>query len=405
MTDRVSRVATGREGSLYAADVTRAAGAIRPGVEGKRILVIGGAGSIGSATIHALLPWGPASIDVIDHDENGLAELVRDARSRGLVNAATALRCFPLDYGSMLAARLLDSLEAHDVVLHFAALKHVRSEKDATSVLQMIDTNVLKQRRLIGWLADRGPLARYFAVSTDKAADPVSFMGASKRLMEHLLFTPGVARLGNAARTSARFANVAFSAGSLLAGWRARIEKGQPIAVPRDTRRYFVSMSEAAEICLLAAFALRDAHLAVPRMTEDKDLRELTTVAADFLRTEGREPIWCDDESSARSSMAEAAHGTKWPVLRTPRDTAGEKAAEIFAGRGESPGEAGFSALLAIPQGGADPTRLPAVLDQIEAWVGEPSLRVSRDDIAKAIQVVVPEFAHSAATRSLDERM
>lgn len=400
----MASVATGRTTSAFQADVALHRAALRDAFAGRRVLVIGGAGSIGSATIRALLPFRPAAVDVIDQDENGLAGLVRDLRSDDLVARETSLRLMPLDYGAPVAHRFVRDAR-YDAVLHFAALKHVRSEKATASVLQMLDTNVLKQRRLMTWLAEAGAPARYFAVSTDKAANPVNFMGASKRLMEHLLFTPGATPLRAGRCTSARFANVAFSAGSLLASWRDRLERGQPIAVPRDTRRYFVSLGEAAEICLLAAAALPTAHLGVPRLTAAADLRDLVAIAEAVVRAAGHAPAWYDDEDAARHAMAGDRAAGKWPILLTPRDTAGEKAEEEFAGTGETIVDAGMTALAAIPQRGAALPALQAALDQIESWASQSALKVGRHDIAAVIGSAVPEFAHVAGTASLDDRM
>ena len=269
----------------------------------------------------------------------------------------------------------------------------------------MLDTNVLKQARLMSWLAEEGSPSRYFAVSTDKAANPVNFMGASKRLMEQLVFTDAVTPLGSAVRTSARFANVAFSAGSLLASWGERIRKRQPLAVPRDTRRYFVSLAEAAEICLLAAAALPDFHVAVPTMKPGPDLRELSKIAEGFAVASGFRAAWYEDESEARAAVERDAANGAWPILLTARDTDGEKPEEEFVGAGERAADVGLTALRGIPQRGADPGVLRSVLDELSLWLAEPRLRASKDAIGSAIARVVPEFQHAASGRGLDERM
>lgn len=405
MTPEVIALATGHRRSRFAGDVATHAGAMRVAFAEKRVLVVGGAGSIGAATVKALLPFAPAAVHVVDQDENGLAELVRDLRSAGLVSSGLDLRLQPLDYGAGVARRFLAAAGPYDTVLHFAALKHVRSEKDASSVLQMLDTNVLKQARLMSWLADDGIPARYFAVSTDKAADPVNFMGASKRLMEHLVFTDAVAPMGSAVRTSARFANVAFSAGSLLESWDGRLRKRQPMAVPRDTRRYFVSLEEAAEICLLAVAAIPDRHVAVPTMRAERDLRELAPIAEGFLVAAGLRAAWYEDEGSARDAVETDAARGAWPVLLTARDTVGEKAQEEFVGAGETVSEIGLSSLRGIPQRGADPAVLRGVLDELALWVAEPRLRVDKGAIATVLSRVVPEFEPTAGEKSLDDRM
>lgn len=396
-------LATGHRESRWAADVAASRDRLAAAYAGKRVLVIGGTGSIGAATVMALLPFGPASLHVIDQNENGLAELARDMRSRDDVRAAADTRLMPLDYGAAVARRFIDGAGPYDMVLHFAALKHVRSEKEPASILHMLDTNVLKQARLFGWLAAAGAPGRYFAVSTDKAADPVNFMGASKRLMEQLLFT-GHAVAG-ATVTSARFANVAFSAGSLLESWSARIAKRQPLAVPRDTRRYFVSLDEAAAICLLASTVLPDRHLAVPRMTAEADLHELAPIADGFVRAAGFQPSWYDDETAARQALSSDVAKGHWPILRTPRDTDGEKAEETFLGADEQAIDVGLAQLRAVPQQGADAATLAEVLQELQRMVDDPSRPASKASIAACMARVVPEFVHAASGKGLDDRM
>jgi FlaA1/EpsC-like NDP-sugar epimerase len=405
MSMELGPIATGRGTSRFAADVASHSDAMHAAFARRRVLVIGGAGSIGAATVRALLPFDPAAVHVVDHDENGLAELIRDLRSSGRLPDAFDLRLEPLDYGSGVTRRFLADAGPYDAVLHFAALKHVRSEKDPASILQMIDTNVMKQVRLMEWLAEDGHPARYFAVSTDKAANPVNFMGASKRLMEHVVFTDALAPMGAAMRTSARFANVAFSAGSLLAGWGERILKRQPVAVPRDTRRYFVTLAEAAEICLLAAAAVPDRHVAVPAMQPGPDLRELAPIAEGFVTSAGFRAAWYDDEAAARAAVERDAARGAWPVLLTARDTDGEKPEEEFVGAGETPADVGIGSLRGIAQRGVDVSTLREVLDEIALWIAEPRLRADKESIAAVLARVVPEFRPDRRGKSLDGRM
>jgi nucleoside-diphosphate-sugar epimerase len=398
-------IATGRSTSRFAADVAAHTDTLHGAFSAKRVLVIGGAGSIGAATLRALLGFSPAAVHVVDQDENGLAELVRDLRSAGSLSGTPELRLEPLDYGSGVARRFLAAERPYDAVLHFAALKHVRSEKDTASILQMLDTNVLKQVRFMTWLAEQGEPPRYFAVSTDKAANPVNFMGASKRLMEHVLFTDALVPSRGARRTSARFANVAFSAGSLLAGWGERIRKRQPVAVPRDTRRYFVTLDEAAEICLLAAAVIPDRQLAVPATQSGVDLRELAPIAARYVGAAGFRAEWYDDEAAARASVERDAARGAWPVLLTERDTDGEKPEEEFVGAGEVPLDVGIGALRGVVQQGVDVAVLRGVLDELTLWIAEPRLRVDKDAIAAVLARAVPEFQSHRRGKSLDDRM
>ena len=398
-------IATGREDSLFSADISRNSENIKTAFLERRVLVVGGAGSVGSATIRALLRYHPAAVHVIDQNENGLAELVRDLRGSGLVEKQLDLRLMPLDFGAPVSRRFLASTGRYDVVLHFAALKHVRSEKDVAAILQMLDTNVLKQQRLMAWLADGDAPSRYFAVSTDKAANPVSFMGASKRLMERLIFAESLDSLGGAVRTSARFANVAFSAGSLLASFPERMQRRQPVAVPRETRRFFVSAEEAAHICLLACAAVPNGHVAIPRMHADEDLRELIPIAEGFLRTAGFRAIPYDDETSAREAVETDAARGGWPLLLTPRNTDGEKESEVFVGEGERPVEIGMSALLGISQAAADPAALEHVLSELRRLVDDPTISITKPELARLIREVVSEFNPLEAGRRLDDRM
>jgi FlaA1/EpsC-like NDP-sugar epimerase len=404
MTSR-SAIATGRGHSLFAADVAANAKALAEAFTGARILVVGGAGTIGSATLRAVLPYDPAAIHVVDQNENGLAELVRDVRNAGLARSSLDFRLLPLDYGAPVTRRFLSSSGPYDAVLHFAALKHVRSEKDVASILQMVDTNVLKQQRLLEWLAEGSPPSRYFAVSTDKAANPANFMGATKRLMEHLLFTDASNPLKGAVRTSARFANVAFSAGSLLASFSDRIRLRQPIAAPLDTRRFFVSIEEAAEICLLASAAMPSGHLAIPRMRADQDLRELIPIAEAFLREAGLRPIRYENEAQARESVDRDATAGAWPLLCTPRDTDGEKESEEFVGDGEHPKEIGLSAVLGIPQRGVAPSVLESTLGQLRDWTEHPTTSVTKADLVRVFTTLLSEFRPIQRGRTLDERM
>ena len=250
-----------------------------------------------------------------------------------------------------------------------------------------------------------GAPVRYFAVSTDKAADPVNFMGASKRLMEHVVFTKALAPMGTASRTSARFANVAFSAGSLLAGWNERMRKRQPVAVPRDTRRYFVTLGEAAEICLLAVAAIPDLHVAVPTMRPENDLRELAPIAEAFVKAAGFRAAWYDDEDAARDAVERDSAGGAWPLLLTARDTDGEKPEEEFVGAGETAVDTGLAALRGIAQRGCDAALLHGVLDELSLWIAEPRLRADKDAIAAALARAVPEFRPERSGKTLDGRM
>ena len=401
-TAELTSIITGRTNSLFASDLMASCDHIVAKMRDRRILVIGGGGSIGAATVQLVLDYRPSALHVIDQNENSLAELVRELRGRpdGIPNID--FRALPLDYGSPVMARFLAGSPPYDVVMNFAAIKHVRSEKDIYSVLQMFDTNIVQHIRFKRWLAGSQHGSTYFAVSTDKAANPVSLMGASKRLMEDLIFD--VARERYQSTTSARFANVAFSNGSLLQGFGYRLAKRQPLAVPRETRRYFISHQEAAELCLLATCRIPDSHIAIPRTDTKFKLQLLEDIACACLEHWGLLPERYLDEAHARNDVERLAREGRWPLLLTPLDTSGEKPFEEFVGTGESVTDCGLfnvSALRHIPCAMAE----KKLFDQIARWVHEPDLTIAKSEFVKAISDALPNFRHSESEQNLDQRL
>ncbi|HLG83146.1 MAG TPA: polysaccharide biosynthesis protein [Bradyrhizobium sp.] len=396
----LSRLTTGRTTSLFAQDIKAQDAALRSAFAGRRILVTGGAGSIGSATLELLFPYAPAAVHVIDLAENGLVELVRDFRSRPEPLVRGEFRLLPIDYGSAATERLLQSERPYDLVLHFAAHKHVRSEKDVPSVIQMLDTNVVKMHRFTKWLQTYGHGKRYFAVSTDKAANPTSLMGASKRLMEHVLFSIGSS---SSAVTSTRFANVAFSNGSLLQGFLYRLARRQPMAVPREVRRYFVSPREAAEICLLTAGAAAPGHISFPRLDPNEHLRPLVDIATSLLQELGLKASFYEDEEKACAATEVELKRGSYPVLLTPLDTSGEKPYEEFVAADETPVPTNFAALSALRYV-PPPILLEPALAFLDEIVSDASMKLEKSDIARHVASVVPGFRHVETGRSLDDR-
>ncbi len=396
-------LATNRVQSLFAADMAERSPRILEAVQGRRVLVVGGAGSIGSATIRALLPFGPAQLHVVDQDENGLAELVRDLRS-GPEALTADLRTLPLDFGSPAMRRFLDDQSSYHVVLNFAALKHVRSEKDVYSLTQLLDTNVVRQARLLAWLAERGAPTRYFCVSTDKAVNPLSLMGASKRVMEHVMFS-GIRPLPpGSVVSSARFANVAFSSGSLLAGFLNRIARRQPLAVPQGARRYFVSLEEAGQICLIAAATLPDHHIAVPRLDDQQDLRLIEEIAIRVVEKSGWSPFLVDDEDAARAAMRRLNETGCYPVLLTRLDTSGEKRFEEFVAADEYLVDIGLTQLAAVPYRCAGMEGLQELLSAIEG-LASGERRATKAEVVEWMGRFLPTFHHAETGRILDRRM
>ena len=396
----LSRLTTGRTTSLFAEDIKARDADLRSAFTGGRILVTGGAGSIGSATLELIFQYNPAAVHVIDLAENGLVELVRDFRSRPKPLVSGEFRLLPIDYGSAATERLLQSERTYDLVLHFAAHKHVRSEKDVPSVIQMLDTNVVKMHRFTRWLHKYGHGGRYFAVSTDKAANPTSLMGASKRLMEHVLFSIGSK---DSSVTSTRFANVAFSNGSLLQGFLYRLARRQPLAVPREVRRYFVSPREAAEICLLTAGAAASGHITFPHLDPNEHLRPLVDIAASLLREIGLQPSFYEHEAEACAATDTELKRGSYPVLLTPLDTSGEKPYEEFVAADETPAPTQFAALSAVRYVPA-PVPLEPALAFLDEIASSANTKLHKSDIARHVASVVPGFKHVETGRSLDDR-
>lgn len=389
-----------RERSFLADDLAANRDRIAAQLAGRRVLVVGGGGSIGGMTTRLLMEYAPAAVHVIDQNENYLADLVRDIRNNPAATPGIDLRLWPIDFGGSIAERLVRVEAPYDYVLNFAALKHVRSEKDVHSLLQMLDTNIVRQARFKEWIVARGGTSRYFGVSTDKAANPTSLMGATKRLMEDVIF--GSAPSAAVTVTSARFANVAFSNGSLLQAWLRRLELGQPLAAPRETRRYFVTLRESGEICLLASLLGGQGDIIIPRLDPAKQLVRLEEVARTILELHGFTAEPFTDEVEARAAAARLRVAGKWPILLTPLDTSGEKPYEEFVGTGERAHEIGLEGVLAVRH---EVRSVSAVVARLAALIAGTVPITEKRELVAAIAAAVPGFQHVETGRSLDQRM
>jgi FlaA1/EpsC-like NDP-sugar epimerase len=400
--DALSHLATGRTDSFFEADFQEFGLPALKSARGSRLLIVGGAGSIGSAVVSVLARFPFATMDIVDVNENGLADLIRDLRSASTIEAQD-VRTFVFDFGGDLMRRFVAEQKPFDFVLNFAAVKHVRSEKDVFSLIHMLETNVSKHARFKEWLSRRSPATRYFAVSTDKAANPSSAMGASKRLMEQVLFSSLGGRL---ATSSARFANVAFSNGSLLRAFLDRMARQQPLAVPRDTRRYFVSHNEAAQICALAAVAVSPGYTLVPLLDAAAHLKLLSDIAFSVVESFGLQPVTFDDEDAARTAAPQLKSNGKYPVVLTPLDTAGEKPFEEFLGDGESAHPIDLRRLAAIDSATAavDVPALKAFVEFVNS-AANASTVVSKEECIARMNSLLPSFRHAASTSNLDQRM
>lgn len=399
----------GRSESLFTRDLAAAWSELGAMLRGSRVLFIGAAGSIGSNTLRTVANFRPAALHVIDHNENGLAELVRMLRSSQAPLDETDLLTLPFDYGGdPFRLWLRSQSQGYDYILNFAALKHVRSEKDPYSILAMLETNVLKLERLSELMRGSAGLKRLFCVSTDKAANPSSMMGATKRLMEHALFSPRRPWPADTAVTSARFANVALSNGSLLQSWQIRLESRQPMACPEGCRRFFVALPESGHLCTLAGLLGEDRTILIPALHPEEHLVLLQDAAGWFLEAHGFTPYFTRDQDEAMSRVEELAAQGRWPVLLTPLDTAGEKPYEEFTGEGEASAPTRFEALHQVSYlPPLDPDAFPALLERLWAFMGSDGAgTLTLDHIKSEIASVEAGFArsHVASDKSLDHR-
>lgn len=406
-------IAVGRSKSIFIEDIEDCNSELLSRIKGSKILVIGGAGSIGSSTIDVISRFEPKAIHVVDQNENGLAELIRNLRSRSEGLNVEDFRALPINYGGKAFEYYLQQNGPFDYMLNFAALKHVRSEKDHYSTLEMLNTNLMLMSNLIASLDRAGAVKRFFSVSTDKAANPSSMMGASKRLMEHFLFDKSLARPADMITTSARFANVAYSNGSLLQSFHNRFNQKQPLVAPKDCKRYFVSLNESGQICTLAAFIAPQDTIAIPNLAPEKNLILLEDVLFGFLRHKGFEPAIFESESLARESVDYCIAKGQWPVMLTPLDTAGEKPYEEFVAQGETKMDIGLKALSGVsyrPAVNDNVAQAKEMLKEIlsrEIDSDKSRLSIQENELRDLIASVEPAFldTHRASTSSLDQRM
>ncbi len=403
LTDELSSSVTGRSEDLFAADLQSRKQEITDRLRASRVLVIGGAGSIGSSTVDLISQYQPVAVHVVDQDENNLAEVVRNYRNNEQGSSVTEFRTMALDYGSGVMRRFLNETPPYDYVLNFAAVKHVRSEKDVCSLLHMLDTNVVKQARFLDWLSQTHEQCHYFSVSTDKAANPVSLMGATKRIMEGLLFAEKYSCRLHV--TSARFANVAFSNGSLLASFLTRLSRRQPLAVPENTRRYFVSLREAGQICLLASLCAPRGWLLFPCLDAEVDLVDLKSIAVKTLQHHGLDAEVLHDPNSAQQLLPKCLTEGRYPLLVTKQDTDGEKPFEEFVAHAEVPTPVGFDSLLGIDPAPIGAGPLFDFVEFIERVMKNPDLEVTKNELVQRIQQLIPQFEHVKTGKSLDDRL
>jgi len=385
---------------MFERDIIANAERLTHEIKGKSVCVIGGAGSIGSSFIKAVLRFEPRSVVVVDLNENGLAELVRDVRSTSGLYVPDEFRCYTLNFADPIFERIFREEKGLDIVANFSAHKHVRSEKDRYSVQALIENNDIKAKKLMDLLKEYPP-KHFFCVSTDKAANPVNIMGASKRIMEDLV----MAYNKYFKVTTARFANVAFSNGSLPDGWIHRLQKKQPLVAPSDVKRYFVSPEESGQICMLACILGKGGEVFFPKLGEDQMLT-FSEICDEFVKAEGFEKKECasDEEAIAYAANINLDSTPEYPVVYFKSDTTGEKAYEEFFVPGEKIDMERFAALGVVEQ-----TTRHSMEEVDDFFVRLEEIFEKEDftkaEVVEAIKEFIPNFEHEEKGKNLDQKM
>ena len=388
----------GRKKEFFFNDMKEYSNDLKSIVSRSSFLVIGGAGSIGQAVTKEIFKRNPKKLHVVDISENNMVELVRDIRSSfGYIDGEFAT--FALDIGSLEYDAFIEQDGQYDYVLNLSALKHVRSEKDPFTLMRMIDVNVFNTDKTIKQAIEKGT-KKYFCVSTDKAANPVNMMGASKRIMEMFVYR-------NSEKidvSMARFANVAFSDGSLLYGFNQRIQKQQPIVAPNDIKRYFVTPQESGELCLMSCIFGENRDIFFPKFSEDLHLISFADIAVKYLENLGYEPCLCKSEDEARELAKTLPNEGKWPCLFTRSDTTGEKDFEEFFTDRETLDMDRFENL-GIIKNDADYNEFK--LNHFEKTIKgfKANLKWQKEDIVKEFFTMIPDFGHKETGKYLDQKM
>ena len=395
----ISEHVTKRPESMFKVDVEAYRAELTQEIEGKSVCVIGGAGSIGSSFIRAMLPFKPSKLIVVDLNENGLAELTRDLRSTYEMYVPAEYRAYTLNFADPIFERIFREEKGFDIVANFSAHKHVRSEKDRYSVQALIENNDIKAKKLMDLLTVYPP-KHFFCVSTDKAANPVNIMGASKRIMEDLV----MAYSKKFPVTTARFANVAFSNGSLPDGWQHRMESKQPLPAPNDVKRYFVSPEESGQICMLACILGHSGEVFFPKLGEEQMLT-FSAICDDYVKDHGlTKKEFTSDEDAKKFAHEMPYESTEYPVVYFKSDTTGEKAYEEFYVPGEKLDMDRFKSLGVVGQ------TVRHTMEEVNNFFDSLEGIFEKEDFTKA-QVVealrefLPNFQHEETGKNLDQKM
>lgn len=388
----------GRDKALFKSDIATHNEELKRIVSQSKFLVIGAAGSIGQAVTKEIFKRNPQKLHAVDISENNMVELVRDIRSSfGYIDGD--FQTFALDIGSIEYDAFIKADGQYDYVLNLSALKHVRSEKDPFTLMRMIDVNVFNTEKTILQSVAKG-VKKYFCVSTDKAANPVNMMGASKRIMEMFLMR----RSADIKISTARFANVAFSDGSLLHGFNQRIQKRQPIVAPKDIKRYFVTPQESGELCLMSCIFGENRDIFFPKLSEALHLISFADIAVKYLKQLGYEPHLCDSEEEARELAQTLPEQGKWPCLFTDSDTTGEKDFEEFFTEKEILDMQRFENLGVIKNEALFDAELVSFFEK-EIAVMKSTKEWDKEQIVKLFFKMIPDFGHKETGKYLDSKM
>jgi len=396
----INQNVTGRNQSLLFPDFQKYNTQMLERINGKSVLVIGGAGTIGSSYIKAILHFKIKKLVVVDINENGLTELVRDLRSSEGYYIPEDFITYPVNFGDRVFEKIFKNTGPFEIVANFAAHKHVRSEKDIFSIEAMIENNVLRARKLLELLV-KYPPEHFFCVSTDKAANPVNIMGASKKLMEELI----MAYSNKIPIKTARFANVAFSNGSLPLGFLERLEKGQPWSCPLGIRRFFVSPQESGELCLIASIMGKTGDIFFPKLDEEKDMIRFDQIAKDLLETLGLGVDVCKSEKEAiEKALLLNDNSINYPVYFFGSDTSGEKSFEEFYTDQEELDLESYINLGVIKN---SKKRLIKEIDDIFNRLNKlfNEEKVSKNELVNVLKEYLPNFAHIETGKHLDQKM
>ena len=391
-------LATGRRHSVFSDDIDSHRNLLSENIRGSRVAVIGAAGSIGFSVVKMFLEFCPKTLVLIDLSENNLVEVVRELRSSDSIVVPEEFLALPIGLGSVECARFFSDSRPFDYIVNLCAIKHVRSEKDIYSLSRMIDTNILFINDLLEDL--RYDLRKFFSVSSDKAANPANLMGASKMVMEEMLCCK------SQPFSTARFANVAFSDGSLPYGFLRRIENRQPLSAPNDMRRYFMSHEEAGQICVLSCVLGEYADVFFPNLKVGLDTKMFPEIAVGLLAQLGYEPVNCDSEDEAKARAEELIPKKKWPCHFFTSDTTGEKAFEEFYTEEEILDLSRFQNIGVIKRSPAEESRIREFEDfMVFAKAARLDSHVKKTDYVRAFEKIVPSLEHIEQGKNLDQKM